>query len=476
MERCSPRSPVLIGSIFVGLAGCEPSMNVMIRTSDYVPAAFRAEWEGPAGQATVWVANADEAEPEWWALTEGEVGAGPASLPITLLPVGRDYSVRVELVGDDGEPQSSEATTLHVPAAPDELGFPHLAFVDPERSELAAGGYTLVNRYAGARAASEAIAFILDRAGEVVWWMEPQPTGHRAVRARLGRDLRSVLILEGETGEGETYINRVSIDGEASLDTLTPDANHDFHENRDGTLTWIAYERAASGVIPDVPYPVVADVVVTGVEGSSDASQHVKGFSFLDDFPSEPEIRCDHQEPDDFISGAVEWTHANSIVRSPANDGFLLMTRSLDALLLIDDGGHRVWQIGGSDATLMPSSPEALFLHAHMSDAWLDDAGALRLLIFDNGNHRAEPITSRVIELRVDLAGGTYDLVWELPDPEGRFSSFLSDARRLPGGNTLVAWTPHGELVEYSPEREEVWRLESEERLGRGIWVPGLGR
>ncbi|GDX82063.1 hypothetical protein LBMAG42_38740 [Deltaproteobacteria bacterium] len=428
MERAAVRVPG-VGLALLALAGCEPAVNITIRPSDWVPSAFRAEWDGPAGRATLWVADgaADAAddETEWRVLTAQEVEAGRAGLPIALLPVGRDYSVRVELESEGAEAIMSEAATVTMPAAPDVLGFPQIEFVDEARSELAAGGYSLVNRYAGAASASEAIEFILDGQGEVVWWMAPQPTGHRVVRGKLSRDLRSALILEGESGEGDDYINRVALDGESSVDTIAPGANHDFHENGDGTLTWLAYERAEAGTIPDIPYPVVADALVTGVEGATDASQHRTGFSFLDDFPAEPEILCEHQELGEFITGAVEWTHANSVVRTPTDDGFLVMTRSLDALLMIDDSGRRVWQLGGREATLTPTAPEALFQHAHMSDAWQDDEGALRVLIFDNGNHRPEPITSRVIELR--------------------------------------------------PEGDEVWRLQSEERLGRVVWVPSLG-
>lgn len=458
----------------IALAGCEPVLNVTIRQSDWVASAFQAEWDGPAGEATLWVADAESSEPTWTAWASATVEAGPSGLPIALLPVGREYSVRVELQAEDGVVWPSEPDLVSIPDVPDTLGNPHLELVDLERSELAAGGLTLTHRYSGARSPAEALSFVVDGAGEVVWWMDADPAGHRVVRGRPGRDLRSLLVLETENGEGEDFIRRVALDGELAVDTITPDVSHDFHENADGTLTWIGYERTASGFITEVPYPVVSDVLVTAPEGEADASRHETGFSFLDDYPAEPEIRCDHQEPGDFVAGAVEWTHANSIVRAPAGDGFLLMTRSLDALLMIDDKGARVWQVGGDEATLAPNSPEALFQHAHFSEAWLDDGGAVHLLIFDNGNHRAEPITSRVIELRVDPALGTYDLLWELPDPDARFSSFLGDAQRLPGGNTLVTWTQHGEIAEYTPEGEVVWKLVGEEGYGRVNWVVGL--
>jgi hypothetical protein len=64
--------------------------------------------------------------------------------------------------------------------------------------------------------------------------------------------------------------------------------------------------------------------------------------------------------------------------------------------------------------------------------------------------------------------------VWELVDPLGSFVGFLGDAQRLPGGNTLVTWSNRGEIVEYTPEGEAVWRLSADVSYGRAVWVPSL--
>ena len=460
-----------------------PDFEVVVRPSRWVPSAHLASWEGPAGAATVWVADPDHlgdddltlapdtAGSAWRRWTTAQVEAGPASLSLALLPVGRTYRFRVGVARAGVPTLWSELGTLNLPEAPDLLGAPHVVDVE-ELSEVAAGGWIVTQRYGTPGQPDTAYAVILDPSGEVVWWTEPLATGQRVIRVRASRDLHSVLVLQDHR-EGADFVQRTSLDGETRLDTPTPDASHDFYENDDGTLTWIGYERSESGLIPGVPFPVAADVLRTVAEGETDPAQIEDGFSFLQDFPAAPTLGCPHTLPDGFVPGAVDWSHGNSLLRAPADDGWLVLARNLDALLHVADDGSRTWQVGGVDATLTPSSPEDVFHHGHTSHAWTEDGG-LHVLVFDNGDHTPAPIVSRVLELRIDPDAGTYERVWALPDPSRRFTSFLGDARRLPGGNTLVTWTPYQEMVEYTSEGEEVWRLEADARFGRSAWVPTL--
>ena len=60
------------------------------------------------------------------------------------------------------------------------------------------------------------------------------------------------------------------------------------------------------------------------------------------------------------------------------------------------------------------------FHHAHMSHRWNDG-----ILVFDNGYHTS-PAQSRVVEYAIDEELGTYEQVWEYPDPSGRFVHHFS--------------------------------------------------
>jgi Arylsulfotransferase (ASST) len=272
----------------------------------------------------------------------------------------------------------------------------------------------------------------------------------------------------------ERRIERIPLDGSAGVETIAPDATHDFWEDGDGTFTYLAYDlRQDVHIVGDLP--AVANRLRTVPEGATDPAEVVDGFAFFDDYPAEPWFTCSHAAFGAFVDGANEWTHVSSLVRAPDGDGWWIVVRHFDAIVAVGDDGAFRWQAGGRDGTLTAlagapgAAPVAQFEHGHASHAWGD-----RILVFDNGDHSPRPIVSRVVELRIDPDAGTWEEVWSLPAPSGTFESFLGDARRLPGGNTLVAWTDIGEIAEYTPEGDEVWRVDTTEHYGRAIWVPAL--
>lgn len=84
------------------------------------------------------------------------------------------------------------------------------------------------------------------------------------------------------------------------------------------------------------------------------------------------------------------------------------------------------------------------------------------ILLFDNNTSERG---SRVIE--IDPATG--DVVWQFPgagSSERFFSYCCGTARRLPGGNTFVAITSPGRVVEVTPEGDLVWDFRNPHRSG----------
>jgi outer membrane protein assembly factor BamB len=108
--------------------------------------------------------------------------------------------------------------------------------------------------------------------------------------------------------------------------------------------------------------------------------------------------------------------------------------------------------------------------HGHLSDLWEDGA-----LVFDNGDHRPD-LRSRVVEYRLDLQAGTFQQTWEYWHPEGMHIPILGDARRLPDGNKLIAWSSQGRLVEVTPDGDEVWSVQTDVGAiwGRVRWLDDL--
>jgi hypothetical protein len=450
--------------------GCGPALplEAELAPSRWVPAAAEVRWTGPSGEASLWVAGSPFGA--WRQVAASTVEDGASSLPLTLLPVGRTWRWRVEVEAGD-ELWRSDTETVAFEA-------PEQVSMDRKSSDAGAafpGGWWVGNQYGPPFEPDGAVAVVLDGDGSVVWWA-PSPDGYRVIRAHPSRDGRDVIVLEDHEDPEKRRIVRYSLDGTRRTVTAAPQANHELRENDDGTFSYLAYVFSDEELVPRTPGPTASDAIRTVPEGSPDGADATDGFDFFDDYPADPWFACGHVGWDQFVPGAAEWTHANSLIRSPLGDGWLVVVRHLDAVVQAGDEGQFGWQVGGREATIAPIGPVS-FEHAHATDAWAE-GDAIHLLLFDNGDHSPEPILSRVVELRIDPAAGTVQEVWSLPDPRERRTTFLGDAQRLPGGNTLVTWTGGlagpGRLAEYTPAGEEIWRLDSDAPLARGTWVPTL--
>lgn len=429
--------------------------------SPYAPAALRVTWTGPAGEAALLAR--DNVFAGWTVVRGGSVADGETTWPLGLWPAGASVAYRVEI--DTGvEILRSAVGHAAVPEAPESLGRPHLVFADVARSEVSAG-FVITQRYSPGASPDDAAAVVLNGDGQPVWWTAPPGDGRRLIRARPSLDGHSLLLMWDHEDPSLRRIDRARLDGSAVTETIAPGATHDFWENPDGTFTFVAYDYRTDVHLVGAN-PAVADALRTVAEGTTDPELVEGGFAFFDDYPVAPWFPCGHAALGFFVPGANEWTHVNSLVRAPDDDGWWMSARHLDAIVAVGDDGAFRWQAGGRDGTLAGA---AAFEHGHLSHAFGD-----RVLVFDNGDHSPRPVVSRVVELRIDAEAGTWEEVWELPDPRAEFTSFLGDARRLPGGNTLVAWTDRGTLAEYEPDGEEVWRMDSTERYGRATWVEGL--
>ncbi len=137
-----------------------------------------------------------------------------------------------------------------------------------------------------------------------------------------------------------------------------------------------------------------------------------------------------------------EWSHGNTVVPLPDNQ-VMASFRNISTVGIIDKKtGDFVWKLG-YDVLSQQHDPTLL--------------ANGNILIFDNGSHRQHLPTpfSRVIE--VDPK--TNEVVWEYSDsPQYNFfSPYVSGARRLANGNTLVTEGMFGRMFQVAPEGEVVW-------------------
>ena len=140
--------------------------------------------------------------------------------------------------------------------------------------------------------------------------------------------------------------------------------------------------------------------------------------------------------------------------------------RHFDAVVRFDGNGAIRWWLGGRLNTLDPLDGAAPPRHGHFSEAWSDG-----MLVFDNGNHVPDAVT-RIVEYAIDAEAQTYREVWSYDHPEGGFFAARGDARRLPGGNVLVAWTGNGQIWEITREGDVVWRADTEQKVVRMQFLP----
>jgi outer membrane protein assembly factor BamB len=137
-----------------------------------------------------------------------------------------------------------------------------------------------------------------------------------------------------------------------------------------------------------------------------------------------------------------EWTHGNTVV--PLGDDRVLASfRNISTIAIIDKAtGRFEWELG----------PEVL---AQQHDPSLLENG--NILVLDNGAHRGDnPLPfSRVLE----IAPAGNEIVWSYQDPTpyAFFSAYISGARRLPNGNTLITEGLFGRMFQVTPEGEVVW-------------------
>jgi outer membrane protein assembly factor BamB len=139
-----------------------------------------------------------------------------------------------------------------------------------------------------------------------------------------------------------------------------------------------------------------------------------------------------------------EWTHGNGIAEL-RNGDIVVSFRTISTVIIIDrKTGKIIWKLG---------APPLCGQHAPTP---LPNGN---LLLFDNGPHRLDHPTpfSRVIEIEP----ATKQIVWKYQEKRESdfFSPRISNAQRLPNGNTLICEGVFGRLFEVTTNGELVWEF-----------------
>ena len=299
-------------------------------------------------------------------------------------------------------------------------------------------GYTLFAPMTGTS------AYLIEMRGNIVhrWQLPYRPAdygylldnGHLLVSGRTGK---SPVSFGGRGG----VIMELDWDGSILWEYVEDTLHHDFCRMPNGNTMVLGWE------------PVPAEMV-QHIKGGKPGTEHERGIwcEYFREVSPERKVvwewhAHEHLDLDTDVICPLhrreEWTHANTCEVLP--DGNILTSfRLLDTLAIIDkQSGKFRWKWGKGEL-------------GHQHDPNPLPNG--NILIFDNGWHVMQPPPgprSRVIEVepRSDKILWTYETrpPWEF------FSSFISGAQRMPGGNTLICEGQTGRLFEVTYDGEVVW-------------------
>jgi len=157
---------------------------------------------------------------------------------------------------------------------------------------------------------------------------------------------------------------------------------------------------------------------------------------------------------------AGEWLHGNSLYVGPGGNILLSFHYINQVISIAPDWKSIQWRFGGVRPTItVPADQQTSAQHTAA------ELGNHHLLMFDNRTD-LQPPYSRAVEYAID--GASARQVWQWKAPDNNYAFAVSSARRLPNGNTLIAFgmekgrngsSGPTEAFEVTPAGDIKWRL-----------------
>lgn len=177
----------------------------------------------------------------------------------------------------------------------------------------------------------------------------------------------------------------------------------------------------------------------------------------------------------------ADWLHTNAIAYNAERDEIALSALGNNEIWVIRHAGTTEEAKGpagdilyrwGNPVAYHAGFEEDQRLFAQHDVHWIAEGlpGAGDLLIFNNGRGRPDGNYSTVeqltppldengdYELQEGMAYGPYEPTWQHKEEGVFFSSYISGARRLPNGNTIICQGADGTLFEVTSDNEVVWK------------------
>jgi hypothetical protein len=278
---------------------------------------------------------------------------------------------------------------------------------------------------------------IVDDAGEVVWYWRTKDFPFGAARRRNGN---FVVMDKGRglvevTPAGAVVRELPQLDSEREM-------HHDAITTPDDTVLYLAFDTET-----------FQNARLKGEaiwEWSPETGSNVKRWR-----------SWDHLTPalDRGPRFGSEWMHANALAIGPRGNILVSVHYFNQILSIAPDWRAIEWRLGGVRSTMHVPADEQ-FSGQHTAH----EVQPGRVLLFDNGRDRGG--YSRAVEF--SLHGSTASRTWQWAPSRPNFASAVSSARRLPNGNTLVAFgmsagrsdsTGPTEAYEVTPAGNVQWHL-----------------
>ncbi|NJK85255.1 MAG: T9SS type A sorting domain-containing protein [Bacteroidales bacterium] len=161
---------------------------------------------------------------------------------------------------------------------------------------------------------------------------------------------------------------------------------------------------------------------------------------------------------ENLTSTQIDYIHMNS-VDWDYDGNIICSSRHLDECTKINrQTGEIMWRLGGKYNQF--TYPEGTIPTSYQHDFRPVPGKPNHYTVFDNGNFR-NPQYSRAVEYELDPVNMTVKQVWEFrPNPD-RYTRYMGNVQRLPGGNTFINWAdaPLPKATEVTPEGKVVYDM-----------------
>jgi len=314
--------------------------------------------------------------------------------------------------------------------------------------------------------------------------LDPKVTG-----GKLGH-----IVLQLENGKG-AFSNKVF--GELDWDgnvvwqwgKNAPDGeaqqHHDWYRLENGNTLILAHIKSTlfgyNNITDDVIYEVTPEGSIVwkwvSVEHLNEFGLSPEGITYLKKRVEQSKI---NERPLDYLHindmhlvGENKWFKAGDTRFNPEN--IVFDSRNANFIAIIEKKtGKIVWRIGPNfpDTKIITqkidkNAPRKVDQISGQHDAHIIAEGlpgAGNLIVFDNqGSAGYPPVEIRATSRVLEINPTTQEVIWEYKgslsgnSDRSFFSSYISSARRLPNGNTLINEGMNGRFFQVTPSGEIVW-------------------